>query len=357
MKNFSLLVQRKYSDLSAEQQQIFDDEFTRRKRSVGTAYILWFFLGWHYAYVNKWALLLLYIITLGGFAIWAIVDLFRIPKIIADYNNTLAVEILRDITLMFARTESVESYPSLGSLENDFKVLNFDVKRKSDISYLPVVLLALFVVFVGLSAVLKPDSIKIGNKVVDKMLENNPDMVIIAKNLFFGTEMKEEHVANFITNSLSKSGYSNIAVQENDWVIIRKLEVVDVESNSNLITAYGFWDKTFVKLNYKNMTETSEATHSAEIPETKIHQDQDQDQFFDMVDMVVIKDLTYLYSKDAFANNKESQNYRILKLNKGDIVTVLHFGLLDGDMHKVRINKGGSLYEGFVVDHALDYLQ
>ena len=52
------------------------------------------------------------------------------------------------------------------------------------------------------------------NKIVDKMLEHNPDMVIIMKNLFFGKEMKEEYVQNFISNTLKRNRYKNLSFYE-----------------------------------------------------------------------------------------------------------------------------------------------
>lgn len=60
------------------------------------AYLLWI-LGFQHAYIGKWGLLVLYWVTLGGVMIWAIVDLFRIPGMIADYNKDSAVDILRNI--------------------------------------------------------------------------------------------------------------------------------------------------------------------------------------------------------------------------------------------------------------------
>lgn len=252
MGNFSLLVNKKYNDLSTEQKQIFKDEFERRKKSVGVAYLLWFFLGWHYAYVKKWGLLLLYILSLGGFIIWAIVDLFRIPKLISDYNNNLAIEILRDITLMFGKNGNSEFNNSPTKLGSNVNTPYFSSNKKSDGSYIPIVLLALFVVFIGVSAFFKPDRIKIENQIVDRMLEHNPDMVIMMKNLFFGKEMKEEYVDNFIKNTLNKEGYSNITFYEKDWIVLRKIEYVDVESNVKLINAYGFFGKTFIVLNFEN---------------------------------------------------------------------------------------------------------
>jgi hypothetical protein len=62
-------------------------------KSTGTAYLFWFILGAHYAYLGKWGLQILYWITLGGFGIWAIVDLF----IMSDKVNRINAPIFEEI--------------------------------------------------------------------------------------------------------------------------------------------------------------------------------------------------------------------------------------------------------------------
>lgn len=62
-------------------------------KSTGTAYLCWFFLGCHYAYLGKWGLQILYWITLGGLGIWIIIDLFTIPSKVNHHNMIIANEI------------------------------------------------------------------------------------------------------------------------------------------------------------------------------------------------------------------------------------------------------------------------
>lgn len=57
------------------------------------AYIMWFLIGAHYAYLGKWGLQILYWITLGGLGLWALVDLFRIPGMVRDHNELIYSEI------------------------------------------------------------------------------------------------------------------------------------------------------------------------------------------------------------------------------------------------------------------------
>lgn len=59
----------------------------RRKSKV---IYLWWFLNLHYAYVRLWLWLVAFLLTLGGFGVWWLVDLFRIPTILETYNKNLA---------------------------------------------------------------------------------------------------------------------------------------------------------------------------------------------------------------------------------------------------------------------------
>lgn len=64
-----------------------------KMKSTGTAYLCWFFLGCHYAYLGKWGLQILYWITFGGIGIWAIIDLFLIPSKVNAHNLIIANQI------------------------------------------------------------------------------------------------------------------------------------------------------------------------------------------------------------------------------------------------------------------------
>jgi len=63
-------------------------------KSTGTAYLLFFLLfGTHYAYLGKWGWQILYWITLGGFGIWMIIDIFTIPGKVNRYNAKIIQKI------------------------------------------------------------------------------------------------------------------------------------------------------------------------------------------------------------------------------------------------------------------------
>lgn len=64
-----------------------------KMKSTGTAYLCWFFLGCHYAYLGKWGWQLLYWFTLGGLGLWCLIDLFHIPSKVEKYNLLISNQI------------------------------------------------------------------------------------------------------------------------------------------------------------------------------------------------------------------------------------------------------------------------
>ena len=62
-------------------------------KSKGTAFLMYWFLGAHYAYLGKWGIQLAYWFTLGGLGIWLMVDLFRIGGLVKRYNNLIYEEL------------------------------------------------------------------------------------------------------------------------------------------------------------------------------------------------------------------------------------------------------------------------
>ncbi|MCK0132318.1 TM2 domain-containing protein [Flavobacteriaceae bacterium F08102] len=64
-----------------------------KMKSTGTAYLCWFFLGCHYAYLGKWGLQLLYWVTLGGLGFWCLFDLFHIPTKVNNHNLNISSQI------------------------------------------------------------------------------------------------------------------------------------------------------------------------------------------------------------------------------------------------------------------------
>ena len=62
-------------------------------KSKGTAFLMYWFLGAHYAYLGKWGVQLAYWFTLGGLGVWLMVDLFRIGGLVKRHNNLIYEEL------------------------------------------------------------------------------------------------------------------------------------------------------------------------------------------------------------------------------------------------------------------------
>ncbi len=62
-------------------------------RNVGIAYVLFFFAGAHYAYLNKWGLQIVFWITFGGLGIWWLIDLFRLSNMVYNFNDPIFDEL------------------------------------------------------------------------------------------------------------------------------------------------------------------------------------------------------------------------------------------------------------------------
>lgn len=248
MGNFSYLIQKKFRELNSEQQKIFISEFERRKKSVGISYLLWFLLGWHYAYLKKWGWLILYILTVGGFFIWAIIDLFRIPKIVEQYNNDLALEILRDISIMFP--DEVRDSGDKDVNKKDVNDLYITQKMQSGESYSFYIIVGIIILFSVSAFFLKPNNTEMKDKIVDDIMTYQPQLFKSMKDFFAGQKLNERQSQSFINLFLSGNGYENSKVYDEDLVLLRKLVYKDENDKQNLITAYGFFG--FTKIIYED---------------------------------------------------------------------------------------------------------
>lgn len=94
-------VLRRLQSLNPVTQEAFLTEFRKRKKSTFMAYLLWFvFPAWHYFYLGKVWLNLLFWITFGGLGIWWFIDLFRIYGMVREYNKSVAIRTLQEIQFL-----------------------------------------------------------------------------------------------------------------------------------------------------------------------------------------------------------------------------------------------------------------
>lgn len=94
-----IMVKQELAGLPVDKQQAFMEEFERKSKSTAVAYICWLF-GLHYAYLGKWGVLVLYWLTAGGLGIWVIVDAFRMPGMLNNYNKDAAVEVMSSLKMV-----------------------------------------------------------------------------------------------------------------------------------------------------------------------------------------------------------------------------------------------------------------
>lgn len=92
---------RKLSAMDELIQGVFLSEFKQKKKSALMAFILLLiFPGWHYFYLGKVWMNLLFWATLGGFFFWWFIDLFRITGMVVEYNKGVAIRVLKEIQFL-----------------------------------------------------------------------------------------------------------------------------------------------------------------------------------------------------------------------------------------------------------------
>ena len=95
-----IMVRSEFAKMDVLSQAEFLGEYQRRRKGLALAYFA-SFLSLHYAYVGRFGLTLLCwlvgLLTMGiALVIWWIIDLFRMPSIIANKNADIAIDVLRD---------------------------------------------------------------------------------------------------------------------------------------------------------------------------------------------------------------------------------------------------------------------
>jgi len=90
-------VRQSATNWTQEQQDIFVNRFRSQAKETTMAYITWFALGAHYAYLGDWGKQALYWITAGGLGIWALVDLFNMEDLVRNKNREIALRIAREV--------------------------------------------------------------------------------------------------------------------------------------------------------------------------------------------------------------------------------------------------------------------
>ena len=83
-----------FQTLPANTQSLVLRDYEVRKKSGFFAYFFWFFFGFHYLYLGRIGIQLIYWLTIGGFGFWMLIDLFRIPGMVERKNEDIARELM-----------------------------------------------------------------------------------------------------------------------------------------------------------------------------------------------------------------------------------------------------------------------
>ncbi len=94
-------VQRKLTTMDAITQEAFLAEFKKKTKSYDVAFLLLMAVpSFHYFYLGKPWLNIIFWGTIGGFGIWWLFDLFLVFGMVREYNKTVAISVLREIQIL-----------------------------------------------------------------------------------------------------------------------------------------------------------------------------------------------------------------------------------------------------------------
>ncbi len=82
----------KFKKLPAPKKKELVTSYSKKRKSDSIYF--WWFLSLHYAYLHKWWLFFLFLITISGFGVWWVIDLFRLSTILREYNKNVAINLL-----------------------------------------------------------------------------------------------------------------------------------------------------------------------------------------------------------------------------------------------------------------------
>ena len=98
--NYPPLVQSALSKMTDEQNLTFEAEYARRRKDTALYVVLAIIFPIQLVLLGRLGLQLIFWLTGGGAAIWWIVEWFLTPKRVREYNDKVATEIARDLSIM-----------------------------------------------------------------------------------------------------------------------------------------------------------------------------------------------------------------------------------------------------------------
>lgn len=89
------------SKMETEEQMLFVEEFKKKKRSLVAMFLCAVFLpSFQFLFLGRTGLFFAFWLTFAFAGIWYLVELFLTPRRVRDYNEDVAVEILRNQKLL-----------------------------------------------------------------------------------------------------------------------------------------------------------------------------------------------------------------------------------------------------------------
>ena len=83
-------VKNALAKMPRDEQKAFKSEYGRLQKSTLLAYLAWLLLGWHYLYMGRVGMQFAFWFTVGGLGFWWLLDVVRVPGIVAKHNEELA---------------------------------------------------------------------------------------------------------------------------------------------------------------------------------------------------------------------------------------------------------------------------
>lgn len=87
-------------NLTPTQKNYVMSKLNSKEKNTSTAYICWFLFGVHYFYLGQPMKNILYWVTICGFGIWGLIDLFRMKSLVEESNEKIVRELIGEANLL-----------------------------------------------------------------------------------------------------------------------------------------------------------------------------------------------------------------------------------------------------------------
>lgn len=104
-------VRRDWGKLGASYRIEANRQYSAKKKGGVLLFLCWC-IGFHYVYLEKYAVFFLYLFTLGMGGLWMVVDLFRLRGMVRGYNERLALDLMGEI-IPKAEKDRLEAFKTL----------------------------------------------------------------------------------------------------------------------------------------------------------------------------------------------------------------------------------------------------